>query len=480
MILFCVIIGIIVLITLYLDVAQRMKMNIVVLSLFLGGIPHLVLVIEYLIQYLTKKQISQVYQGIFLLELMILTAYIWIRINVAPFYYNKQTVKHRLRILMGGRQLILYGLYATYIQSIIYSFFYENALNKLKLLNYTYIWDSIISIILILILIVNGILRIICTSKRLNIIKRIIVIGAIWIPIINIFIMIYLCNIAKLEYEHECYKVDLDKTRIDSEICKTKYPLVLIHGVGFRDFKYINYWGRIPKALIRQGATIYYGNQEAFGTVEYNANDIRNKIFQVIDETGCKKVNIIAHSKGGLDARYMASKLGMGKYIASITMISSPHRGVRFVDIACHMPDGIYRFIARAFNKYFRLIGDKNPDFYTATRQFSTYSSRKFNEEIIDVEGIYYQSYASVMKNMFSDYILTIPYILVNLTEGRNDGLVSITSAKWGDFKGVLSNKYYRGISHGDIIDLRRDDYKGFDVVEKYVEIISALKNKGY
>lgn len=49
MILFCVIIGIIVLITLYLDVAKRMKMNIAVLSLFLGGTPHLVLVIDFLI-----------------------------------------------------------------------------------------------------------------------------------------------------------------------------------------------------------------------------------------------------------------------------------------------------------------------------------------------------------------------------------------------------------------------------------------------
>ena len=37
-----------------------------------------------------------------------------------------------------------------------------------------------------------------------------------------------------------------------------------------------------------------------------------------------------------------------------------------------------------------------------------------------------------------------------------------------------------RGISHGDIIDLRRDDYKGFDVIEKYVEIVAELKNMGY
>jgi triacylglycerol lipase len=42
------------------------------------------------------------------------------------------------------------------------------------------------------------------------------------------------------------------------------------------------------------------------------------------------------------------------------------------------------------------------------------------------------------------------------LTEGENDGLVSIDSAKWGESKGMLKNKHSREISHGDIIDLRR------------------------
>ena len=64
--------------------------------------------------------------------------------------------------------------------------------------------------------------------------------------------------------------------------------------------------------------------------------------------------------------------------------------------------------------------------------------------------------------------------------EGENDGLVSISSAKWGTFKGVIKNEYHRGISHGDIIDLKRQDYKGFDVVEFYVQLVSELKKMGF
>jgi len=476
----CIIIGLIVLGCIYLDVSRKIDLiHKSIMSLFLIIAPHIFMLIYIFNQYASNKNISKTWQGIIIFECIIFITYMWGKVNLFP-HSKKQIVKYRLRILLGGRRLVFYGLYAVVIQSVICSYVYINIIQSFEISNKILITDIIITVLFTLTLIVNGMLCILCTSRRLNIIKRIIVVWTMFIPIVNVFVMIYACNLARDEYEHECYKVDIEKTRVDSAICKTKYPFVLIHGVGFRDFKYINYWGRIPKELIRQGATVYYGNQEAFGTVEYNAQDIKEKILDIVKETGCEKVNIIAHSKGGLDARYMVSKLDMGEYVASITMMSSPHNGVKFVDIACHIPDVIYKGIAKAFNKYFVMIGDKNPDFYTATRQFSTKHSKKFNEEVKDVEEIYYQSYATVMKNLFSDYILTIPYVIVKLTEGDNDGLVSVSSAKWGEFRGIIENEHYRGISHGDIIDLRRDDYKAFDVIEKYVEIVSELKDKGY
>ena len=39
------------------------------------------------------------------------------------------------------------------------------------------------------------------------------------------------------------------------------------------------------------------------------------------------KVNIIAHSLGGLDARQMLTHLGMGSRVASLTTVGTPHRG---------------------------------------------------------------------------------------------------------------------------------------------------------
>ena len=297
---------------------------------------------------------------------------------------------------------------------------------------------------------------------------------------VNLGVLLYACRLVYEEYDFELEKAKLQRLRIDSELCKTRYPLIMVHGIGFRDLRYFNYWGRIPRELKRNGATIYYGNQEALGTIVYNAEDIKTRILTVLEETGCKKVNIIAHSKGGLDARYAISKLQMAPYVASLTTMNTPHRGCRFVDYACKLPDGLYRLVASCFDRTFRKFGDKNPDFYTATHQFSTKASELFNKEVIDAKGVYYQSYTSKMKHPWSHLLLSIPYCLIKPLEGDNDGLVSVTSAKWGEFKGVFSNSHTRGISHGDIIDLKREDYKGFDPVETYVKIVNDLKEKGF
>ena len=136
--------------------------------------------------------------------------------------------------------------------------------------------------------------------------------------------------------------------------------------------------------------------------------------------------------------------------------------------------------VAYCFDRTFRKFGDKNPDFYTATHQFSTRESERFNQQVPDALEVYYQSYTSKMKHPWSHLLLCIPYCMIRPLEGDNDGLVSVNSAKWGEFQGIFSNVHTRGISHGDIIDLKREDYKGFDVTETYVQIVSRLREKGF
>lgn len=98
----------------------------------------------------------------------------------------------------------------------------------------------------------------------------------------------------------------------------------MVHGVFFRDYRFLNYWGRIPRELQRNGATIYYGQQQSAAAVEDSGRELAERIRSIVEETGCGKVNIIAHSKGGLDSRAAIAHWGMAPYVATLTTINTP------------------------------------------------------------------------------------------------------------------------------------------------------------
>lgn len=266
-----------------------------------------------------------------------------------------------------------------------------------------------------------------------------------------------------------------------------RYPVLMIHGVGFRDLKWPLYWGRIPAALSGMGTVLFYGQQDCWARVEDNAKTIKARICQILDETGSEKVNIIAHSKGGLEARMAASSLGMGDRIASITTIGTPHRGSKTIDRLLKAPDAFFNIASFAVNNWIGLIGDTKPDFYAVCRDFSTAYAEEFNRNNPDVPGVFYQSFAGVMKTPFSDINLSTANAVVKWIEGDNDGLVSVESAKWGESFTLLTGRTNRGVSHYDEIDFRRaplsvkNGGEGVaDICDVYKDIVTGLAERGF
>lgn len=438
-----------------------------------------VLFISILSCYLGEKKLTGFLKGALLTCIVLLFVGTYLGLAFLPVRDKVKTTL-RVRTMLGGRRVIYCGLYGMLIQGIVFAVFYVRNAGPYNLGVGTMVTNAILAVAGVFVLLAAGTLRIFFTSRRLSVLWRVVMLLTMWIPVVNLIVLLHACRLVYEEYDFERMRVQLRELRVDSELCKTRYPLLMVHGIGFRDLRYFNYWGRIPGELMRNGATIYYGNQEALGTIAYNAEDIKKRILQMREETGTEKVNIIAHSKGGLDARYAISKLDMAPYVASLTTMNTPHRGCRFVDYACCLPERLYRFVAKCLDRSFAKLGDKNPDFYTATHQFATKASAQFNEEVLDAADVYYQSYMSRMKKPWSHWLLSIPYCMIKPLEGENDGLVSTESAKWGEFQGVFANEKTRGISHGDMIDLKREDYKGFDVIETYVQIVARLKEKGF
>ena len=265
-----------------------------------------------------------------------------------------------------------------------------------------------------------------------------------------------------------------------------KYPLLLVHGMGFRDFKRVNYWGRIPAALQKAGALIYYGQQDSNGSIEANAQQLASQIDKALADAAVDKLNIIAHSKGGLEARYLISTLGYAGKVASLTTLSTPHHGSITVDELMRFPQPLIRFGCKMVDLWFRLLGDKSPSTYEAVRAFQTENAKNFNVHNPDMPQVYYQSYSFVMKKAGSDWLMSIPYWAVKHYEGDNDGLLAPRATQWTNYKGVYSGVNRRGISHMDEIDFRRKPLSKkqgdgvTDITDLYVAIVRDLGSKNF
>ena len=405
--------------------------------------------------------------------------------NIIPYYGKRkeeEVAGKRLKQLQKGRYLILY----TGLTSMV------NLMANIALgrkLTFSSAGSIILFVVGILvwllsegILLLNGCIRLFATSMQMGIRYRVALFFLWWVPVLNLFFFYKLYQLAGQEYEIELEKMELNAVRKENECCHTRYPILMVHGVFFRDARFFNYWGRIPKELMRNGAEVYYGNQQSAATVAMSGMELADRIKQIVQETGCGKVNVIAHSKGGLDIRYAISNGGVADYVASLTTINTPHRGCMFADFLLEKaPEGLRHFLAEKYNGALRKLGDASPDFLGAVTDLTAARCMELNREMPDCNQVYYQSVASSMPKAHSGrFPLNFSYYLVKYFDGENDGLVSIESALWGNVYCVLRATGKRGISHGDLIDLNRENFANFDTREFYVNLVRDLKEKGF
>ena len=200
---------------------------------------------------------------------------LFIFINVFSGTIKIKTKSKRLKICYHGN-VLLSIFYVSLIPSIIY-----HVILMIVMLPNNYmplIYSILYCIVASAILFWNGIICVYLTSVQMGIKWRII--GAVcgMIPILNLIVLYKIINIVTEEVEFEIDKEEISKIESALEMCKTKYPILLVHGVFFRDNKYFNYWGRIPKTLEARGAKIYYGEHQSALAVKDSARELAAKI----------------------------------------------------------------------------------------------------------------------------------------------------------------------------------------------------------
>ncbi|MDO4270657.1 MAG: triacylglycerol lipase [Eubacteriales bacterium] len=392
----------------------------------------------------------------------------------------------RLRALLGGYELLLVCFFVILAETVFCpALALSGALDGLAYSGAVWmplLVNALVFVPVVGLLLVNGFFRVLITCKRLRVVWRVLLLLCWWVPLFNLYLFFRVLKAARSEYYFERARLESEAVHAENGDCKTRYPLVLVHGIFFRDWQLIGYWGRIPQALQKCGAEIYYGGQQSAAPVAASAAELKAHILEILERTGAEKVNLIAHSKGGLDSRCAISRLGLADKVASLTTINTPHRGCVFAEhLLQSLPPKLLGQMERKYNAVFHKLGDDKPDFMGGVRDLAADACRAFNEQTPDAEGVLYQSVMSTMKSPKSaGFPLNLTWRLVNKYDKQeNDGLVARASAPWGRFLGEVTVPGRRGISHGDIIDLLREDIDGFNVREFYIDLVRDLKQQG-
>lgn len=400
-------------------------------------------------------------------------------IMVAPCKHPKGAPLKQ-KLLAQGCELLLTGALCSLLQLVI-----SLVVGLVPLYQFTVlIWvvNSIVSLGPIYIMLIVGALLVFFGSKQLSATQRVVVICLCWWPVVNLANFFVAWPTGTREIKTLNMRSERNRLRQSQQVCATRYPLLLVHGIFFRDWEKLGYWGRIPDELTANGATIYYGYQQSSASVEECAQELKNRILEIINRSGCEKVNIIAHSKGGLDSRYAISCLGMDKYVASLTTVNTPHQGCRFARKALdNVPEGVVLKVSKSYNKLYSMLGDDHPDFFSGVSELTSDFCASLNSKMPNCPGVLYQSIGSKMATARSaPFPLNLGFKIVEAADGdgENDGLVSVGSMPWGDFT-MIEPVGKKGISHADVIDLMRRDIKGFDVGEMYVGLVAQLRAQG-
>lgn len=245
----------------------------------------------------------------------------------------------------------------------------------------------------------------------------------------------------------------------------TKFPIVFAQGLfrlsslGSPQQSPFNYFRGVDVALRKEGNEVLITRVCSGESLEERACLLKKQI-QESFASQRNKINIIAHSMGGLDARYMISKLGMGERVASLVSVSVPHRGSYLAELMLK--------IGKEFNNQVSLL--------KIWELLRPEVCSRFNEQVSDISSVAYFSYGGWCAFWQMAPFLWLSFAILLKAEGHNDGLVSASSARWGRYLGNLPSDHLQQVGW----DFAITRNKAFKSTRFYLELANFLSRSGF
>jgi len=294
----------------------------------------------------------------------------------------------------------------------------------------------------------------------------------------------------------------------------TRFPIVLVNGID--DSPLFRWSDRIVRTLEEDGGqTVRLATLTPWDAPHRRAAVLWERIGEVLRQTGAEKVNLVCHSLGGLDCRYLASPRGLHREIeetheeiveriASITTVSTAHRGTAVADVALGLlpgdRDDALDALARFFGDWLsrESLAD-DPHVRESLMALTESQALAFDDATPDADGILYQSWAGVSRpygvgTPESDAELArlcgvamgpLDYMALPLVptagwlgDAPNDGLCPVASAIRGEFRGCIPADHMEQLGQRDLPDA--NVRTGLDIAWFYGSVAADLAERGY
>jgi triacylglycerol lipase len=235
-------------------------------------------------------------------------------------------------------------------------------------------------------------------------------------------------------------------------------PVVLVHGLfGFDEIAIGRsrhaYFRGVGPRLQRDGRKVVHARLPALGPIEARACELA----RCIGALDAPPVIALAHSMGGLDARYAIARLGSAGKVRALVTVGTPHRGTPVADLTADLAGRVG--VARAL----ALAGVGLEALHDLTRA----GMERFNREVPDVPSVAYASVVGTVRRKRRASPLLLPtHLWLAERAGPNDGMVPADSQRWGQVLAEIEADHWAQIGWS-----RHFDAPGF-----YARLLRALE----
>jgi triacylglycerol lipase len=257
-------------------------------------------------------------------------------------------------------------------------------------------------------------------------------------------------------------------------------PVVLMHGFGVgASFRRGGHLHEEALHLRSRGVRAMAPNVSPYNTVRARTAQWDERLKHVLAETQSDRLLLIAHSMGGLDARYLIAKMDWHEVVDVLVTISAPHRGSAIASLVLDQPELVRNWLTDVADWVgTHILEDGSANIRKALRELTPdYMEATFNPEVPDHPDVDYWSYGC-QAGKGTDVPIAPIFRYLNQylfeREGVNDGIVSVQSARWGEYQGTVD------ADHGRQVGISSGLASHFDSNAFYASIAQNLADEGW